>query len=158
MSEYQSVTLAKSFLSRTKLSFEIMIKKGKTKRQTCPLTMVNNSYIQNWLADLHGSILSCPWSDDRSRLAIFRCSCVYFTTQYNVHYDNRLAGHLLSVLRLERCTAAIILPHNKMAQKSLNSVTVHLKLSTQLQIHTSTQLTTSTHLIFTDVSTNGNRN
>ena len=47
----------------------------------------------------------------------FRCSCVYFATQYNVHYDNRQAGHLLSVLRLERCTAAIIFPHNKMAQK-----------------------------------------
>ena len=55
----------------------------------------------------------------------FRCSCVYFATQCNVHYDNRQAGHLLSALRLERCTAAIIFPHNKTAQKSLNSVTVH---------------------------------
>ena len=49
---------------------------------------------------------------------VFRCSCVYFATQYNVHYDNRQAGHLLSALRLERCTAAIIFPHNKMSQKN----------------------------------------
>ena len=42
---------------------------------------------------------------------------VYSATQYNVHYDNWQAGYLLSALRLERCTAAIIFPHNKMAQK-----------------------------------------
>ena len=40
---------------------------------------------------------------------------VYFATQYNVHYNNRQTGHLLSALRLERCTDAIIFPHNKMA-------------------------------------------
>ena len=43
---------------------------------------------------------------------------VYSATQYNVHYDNRQAGPLLSTLRLERCTAAIIFSHNKMTQKN----------------------------------------
>ena len=42
---------------------------------------------------------------------------VYSATQYNVHYDYRQARHLLSALRLEGCTAAIIFPHNTMAQK-----------------------------------------
>ena len=59
--------------------------------------------------------LSC--SEDRSRLARLSGAVVYFATQYNVLCDNRQAGRLLSKLSLERCTAAIIFPHNKMAQK-----------------------------------------
>ena len=73
--------------------------------------------IQNRSAELHGSILRCLGPTIVQDSWSFRCSCVYFTTQYNVHCDNRQAGHLLGALRLERCTAAIIFPHNKMAQK-----------------------------------------
>ena len=47
----------------------------------------------------------------------FRCSCVDFATIYNVHYDNRQAGHLLGALHLERCTAAIIFPTTKWRKK-----------------------------------------
>ena len=71
---------------------------------------------QSRLAKLHGAILSFLGpkivQDSRGfqvQLRIFRYN--------NVHYDNRQAGHLLSALRLERCTDAIIFPHNKMAQK-----------------------------------------
>ena len=106
------------------------IKKVKTKRQDCPWkwgkfmetkTGLRSSTDRSWVVLVRRLF--------KTREA-FRCSCVlYFATQYNVpdvHYDNRQARHLLSALRLERCTAAIISPHNKMAQKSLNSVTVHL--------------------------------
>ena len=53
--------------------------------------------------------LELSWSDDRSRLAIFR-------VQYNVHYDNRQTAHLLSALRLERRTAAILSPQKNGAK------------------------------------------
>ena len=62
--------------------------------------------------------LSC--SADRSILTIFQVqlrSVVDFAAQYNVHHDKRHAEHLLRALRLEKCTATIIFPHNKMAQK-----------------------------------------
>ena len=65
-------------------------------------------------------------SDDHSETRDFSGVVVYFTTQYTVHYDNQQAGHLLSALRLETRTAAIIFPTTKWRQKSLNSVTVHL--------------------------------
>ena len=85
-------------------------------------------WIQNRLAQLHGSILYWAFllrlsfnPDDLSG------PVVHFATQCNVHYDKRHAGHLLPTLRLGNCTATIIFPHNKMAQKSLNSVTVHFK-------------------------------
>ena len=99
-------------------------------KKTClPWTMVKNSWNPKQACRAPRIELELPWSGDRSRIAIFRafrCSCVYFATQYNVHNDNRQAGHLLRALRLDRCTSAIIFPHNKMAKKSLNSVTVHL--------------------------------
>ena len=116
ISGYQSVTLAKSLLSRTKMGFEIRSRKRKQ----------NNKFALEKLGKLMETKTDLRSSTDRSWVVLvrrsfktreaFRCSCVYFTTQYNVHYDNRQAGHLLSVLRLERCTAAIIFPHNKMAQ------------------------------------------
>ena len=68
-----------------------------------------------------------PWSrGSRSCAVLVRRSfktrdlsgaVVYFTTQYNVHNDNRQTGHLLSALRLERCTVRHYFSHNKMAQK-----------------------------------------
>ena len=91
------------------------IKKVKTKKKTLPMNKGENSWKPKQTCGAPRIDLELSWSKDRSRLA--RCSCVYFATQYNVHYDNRQAGHLLSALRLERCTAAIIFPHNKMAQK-----------------------------------------
>ena len=115
-SEYQAVTLAKSFLSRTKLGFEIRSRKWKQKGKFA----VNNG--ENFMESKTG----LQSSTDRSWAVLVRQSfktChlsgafVYFATQYNVHYDNRLAGHLLSALRLKRFTAAIIFPHNKVAQK-----------------------------------------
>ena len=90
---------------------------SENKKASLPWTMLKFHGNQNRLAELHGSILSCldPTivQDPRS----FRCSCAYFATQYNVHNENRQAGHLLSALRLESCMAAIIFPHSKMAQK-----------------------------------------
>ena len=116
-SGYQSVTLAKSFLSRTKMGFEIRSRKWKQRDKFAH---------EKWGKFMETKI-GLRSSTDRSWVVLvrrsfktreaFRCSCVYFATQYNVHYDNRQAGHLLSALRLERCTAAIIFPHNKMAQK-----------------------------------------
>ena len=93
------------------------IKKVKTKRQVCPWkwgkfveteTGLRSSTDRSWAVLVRRSF--------KPREA-FRCSCVYFATQYNVHYDNRQAEHLLSALRLERCTAAIIFPHNEWRKK-----------------------------------------
>ena len=117
-SGYQSVTLAKLFLSRTKkMGFEIRSRNWKQKNKfahekwgklTETKAGLRSSTDRSWVVWVRRSF--------KTREA-FRCSCVYFATQYNVHYDNRQAGHLLSALRLERCSAAIIFPHNKMAQK-----------------------------------------
>ena len=90
---------------------------SENKKTSLPWTMVKNSWNSKQVAELHGSILSCVGLMIVQGPQYFRCSCVYFATQYNVHYDNRQAGYLLSALRLERYTAAIIFPHNKMAQK-----------------------------------------
>ena len=96
-------------------AFEIWWRREKT---SLPINNGEKHGIQNRLAELHGSILRCLGptivQDSRS----FRCSCVYFATQCNVHYGNQQTRHLLSALRLERYTAAIIFPHNKMAQKN----------------------------------------
>ena len=114
---YQSVTLAKSFLSRTKMGFEIRSRKWKQKDKFAhekwgkfmeTKTGLRSSTDRSWVV-----LVRRPF---KTREA-FRCSCVYFATRYNVLYDYRQAGHLLSALRLERCTAAIIFPRNKMAQK-----------------------------------------
>ena len=122
----ESVTLAKSFLSRTKMGFEIRSRKWKQKDKFAhkkwgkfmeTKTGLRSSTDRSWVVFVRRSF--------KTREA-FRCSFVYFATQSNVHYDNRQPGHLLSALCLERCTAAIIFPYNKMAQKSLNSVTVQL--------------------------------
>ena len=122
-SAYQSVPRAKSFLSRMKLGFEIWSRKWKQKE----MFALNNgekfmeSKKKKRLAELHGSILSCLHGLGPTivqALWSFRCSCVYFATQNNIHYDNWQAGHLLSTLRLERRTAAIIFLHNKMAPKN----------------------------------------
>ena len=116
-SGYQSDTVAKSFLSRTKMGFEIRSRKWKQKDKFAhekwgkfmeTKTGLRSSTNRSWVVLVRRS--------SKAR-EVFRCSCVYFATQYNVHYDNRQAGHLLSALRLERCMTAIIFPHNKMAQK-----------------------------------------
>ena len=54
----------------------------------------------------------------------FRCSCVYFATQYNVHYDNRQAGHLLP-FAWKDARPPLFFPTTKWRKKSLNCVTVH---------------------------------
>ena len=74
--------------------------------------------IQNRRPEIHGSILRCLGPTIVQHSQSFRCKLCIFTAQYNVHYDNRKAGHLLSALRSERCTSAIIFSHNKMAQKN----------------------------------------
>ena len=58
----------------------------------------------------------------------FRCSCVYFATQYNVHYDNRQAWQDTCWARFARKDARppLFFPTTKWRKKSLNSVTVHL--------------------------------
>ena len=99
-----------------------MIKRMKTKRQVCPEQWWKIPGIQHRLAELHQSILTCVGPTIVRGSQSFRCSCVYFATQYNVHYDNRQAGHLLSALRLKRYTAAIIFPHNKLAQNMLRRI------------------------------------
>ena len=58
-SGYESVILAKSFLSRTKMGFFDKIKKVKRKRQVCPWKMGKIHGNKNRLAELHGLILSC---------------------------------------------------------------------------------------------------
>ena len=107
----------KVILLSDEVGFEIWSRKWKQlKKTSLPWTMVKIRGVQNWLVELHGSILSCIGLTIVQDLRSFRCSCVYFAAQYNVHCDNRQAGNLLSTLRLERCMAAIIFPHNKMAQ------------------------------------------
>ena len=74
-------------LSRTKMRFKIWSRKWKDKFAHQQWWNIHG--IQNRLAELHGSILSCPLGpviiqDSRS----FRCSCVYFPTQCNIHYKN----------------------------------------------------------------------
>ena len=122
-SGYQSVTLAKSFLSRTKMGFEIRSRKWKQKDKFVhekwgkfmeTKTGLRSSTDRSWVVL---PLLVRRSFKTHEAFTSFRCSCVYFASQYNVHYDNRQAGHLLSALHLERCTAAIIFPHNKMAQK-----------------------------------------
>ena len=123
-SGYQSVTLAKSFHSRTNMGFEIRSRKRKKKDK---LAMKNgeNSWKPKQACGAPRIDLELSWSEDRSRLSeAFRCSCVYFATQYNVHYDNRQAGHLLSALRLEKWPP-LFFPTKKW-RKITNSVTVHL--------------------------------
>ena len=56
----------------------------------------------------------------------FRCSCVYFATQYNVHYDNRQAGHCWALFAWKDARPPLFFPTPKWRNKSLNSVTVHL--------------------------------
>ena len=123
-SGYQSVTLAnaKSFLSRTKMGFEIRSRKWKQKDKFAhekwgkfmeTKTGLRSSTDRSWVVLLRRS-----FQDSRGfQVQQFSSSCEYFATQYSVHYDNRQAGHLLSALRLERCTTAIIFPRNKIAQK-----------------------------------------
>ena len=117
-SGYQSITLAKSFLSRTKMGFEVRSRKWKQKDKFAH---------EKW--GIHGTKTGLQRFTDRSWVVLvrrsfktreaFRCSCVYFATQYNnVHYDNEQAGHLLSVLRLElEMHGRHYFPQNKMAQK-----------------------------------------
>ena len=104
---YLSVTLAKSFLSRTKMGFEIRSRKWKQKDKFAhkkwgkcmePKAGLLSSTDRSWVVLVRRSFKTHE---------AFRCSCVYFATQYNVHYDNRQAGHLLNALSGERCTAAI---------------------------------------------------
>ena len=80
------------------------IKKVKTKRQVCPWNLKWGEFMETKTGlrsstDRSWVVLVRRWFKTREA---FRCSCVYFATQYNVHYDNRQAGHLLSALRLER--------------------------------------------------------
>ena len=84
-------------------SWTLRYRSGKWKKwKVCPEQWWKIHGIQNRLAELHGSILSCLGSTIVQDSQSFRCSCVYFATQYNVHYDNRLAGHLLSALRFAK--------------------------------------------------------
>ena len=82
MSKSQSVALAESFLSWMRLGFEIMIKKVKTKRQVCPWKMVKNSWSPKQACDRSSPVLVRRFFNTHD---LFRCSCVYFATQYNVH-------------------------------------------------------------------------
>ena len=115
-SEYQSPAKVIPLSHKVDVGLGELIKKGRTKRRACPMADTNNGKMhgnQSRASELHQSI----FSDDRSKPPTSRCSCVDFATKYNVHCGKPPAGHLLGALRLERCTAAIIFPHNKMAQK-----------------------------------------
>ena len=102
-------------LSRTKLGFEIWSRKWKDKfahqqwwkisrnpKQACRAPRIN---------------LDLSWFDDRSRLAIFQVQlCIFrYTVQYTLRQST--GKSLVERALLERYTAAIIFPHNKMAQK-----------------------------------------
>ena len=92
-----------------------LFKKVRTTRRGCPaMTYMNNGSkkciesktgLQSCLGPMIVQI-QASWS--------FRCSCVDFATQENVHYDKRQSEHLLLALRLEKWAAAINFPHNKM--------------------------------------------
>ena len=89
-SEYQAVTLAKSFLSRTKLGFEIWSRKWKQKGKFA----MNNG--ENFMESKTGLQapridLELSWSDDRSRLAIFQVhSCISLhSTMYTTIMDRQ---------------------------------------------------------------------
>ena len=57
----------------------------------------------------------------------FRCSCVYFPTQYNVHYDNRHGQDTCwARYAWNDARPPLFFPTTKWRKKSLNSVTVHL--------------------------------
>ena len=105
-----------------------MIKKVKTKRQVCPV-----NYDEKFLksktrlqSSTHWS-LSCLGPTIVKDLRSFRWSCVYFPTQYNVHYDNWQAGHLCWTRFVSKDSRPpLFFPTTKWHKKSLNSVTVHL--------------------------------
>ena len=69
--------------------------------------------IQNRLAELHGSILTCLGSTIIQDSRSFRCSCVYFATQYNKHYGNRQARRSLSALRWKDTQPPLFFPTTK---------------------------------------------
>ena len=93
-SAYQSVTLAKSCLSRRKLGFEIIIKKVKAKRKVCP---------EQWWK-IHGIQNGLQSSTDRSWAVLVRRSfktrdlsgaVVYISlhsTMYTTTIDRRMLG------------------------------------------------------------------
>ena len=120
-SGYQSVTLAKSFLSgwswtlrydqESENKDKVAHKKWGQFMET--KTGLRSSTDRSWVV----LVRLFKRFNNNSKTRYLSGAVAYFTTQYNVHNDNRQAGHLLSALRLERCTAAINFPHNKMAQK-----------------------------------------
>ena len=131
-STYQSVTLAKSFLSWTKLGFEIWSRKWKQKDKFA----LNNAEqwwkihgIQNWLVELHGSILSClgPAIVQDSRSFEFSGAVAYISlhsTMYTTIIDRQDTCWARFVWKDAR--PPLFFPTTKWRKKSLNSVTVHL--------------------------------
>ena len=119
-SESQSVAHVKWFFYRTKVRLWELIKNVRTKRRGC-LVMAGINNCEKCLESetgLHSST-GQSWAVlvRRSSLMIFQVQLCDFATQYNVHCGKRQAGHSLRALRLEKCTGAIIFPHNTMAQK-----------------------------------------
>ena len=135
MLEYQPVVLANSFLSRTNSQWtsglENWSKKCEWKdeaaeQQWRTWTIVKKKRMEWSQTGLQSStdrsILSClsrlpRWLFKPRDLSGAVVQTVLNGIQYNVHYGKRQGGHLLRALRLENCTAAIIFPHNKIAQK-----------------------------------------
>ena len=119
----ESVTLAKSFLSRTKLGFEIWSRKLK---QTHFPWMVKNSWNPKQACRAPRIDLELSWSDDRSRLAIFQVQLhiSLHSTMYTTIIDRQDTCWVRFVWKDARLP--LFSPTTKWHKKSLNSVTVHL--------------------------------
>ena len=125
-SGYQSVTLAKSFLSWTKMGFEIRSRKWKQKdkfahekwgkfmelKQACGAPRID---------------LELSWFEDRSRLARLSGAVAYFSlhsTMYTTIIDRQ--DTCWARFAWKDARPPLFFPTTKWRKKSLNSVTVHL--------------------------------
>ena len=102
-----------------------IIKRIKTKKTTVAHEQWWKLHgIQKRLAELHGSVL--VQRSFKPRNVSFRCSCVDFATQNNVHYEKSIGRKLVARALFGKLHGRRHFPHNKMAQKSLNSERRHL--------------------------------
>ena len=91
-----------------------IIKKVKTKRQVFPWTKVKNSWNSKQVRRAPRIDLEVSWSDAQFKTRDLSDAVVYISlhsTMYTTTIDRQ--DTLLSALRLERCTAAIIFPRTR---------------------------------------------
>ena len=126
-SGYQPVTLANSFLSRTKMAFEIRSRKWKNKKISLPMKNGENSWKPKQACWAPRTDLTLSWSEDRSRLARLSGAVAYIslhTTMYTTIIDRQ--DTCWARFAWKDARLPLFFPTAKWRKKLLNSVTVHL--------------------------------